>query len=256
MQSYYKNKSELQNPEGKNFTVGIVSAWWNRTRHQWQCAHQDPEHLQHSGCEHWHVSAQFSCFLVRFVSSWFAHCTAWLKGVAHVISSMHEVCGSLSTLSPTFSSTYSSSHSSFISCISSCISSTTLRDVVSLCTPPNKVWTLLNTLTSSQVMSPTPTTSRKLTSSPTQSPWPPPPPHPHTQFSKQGFFKNVEYDDTALEDMPREAQSTWLSLSARRLVCRSVVVVHVRANGATCWRANGAVCWTNWSGAKCCKCTD
>ena len=49
----------------------------------------------------------------------------------------------------------------------------------------------------------------------------PPPPHPHTQFSKQGFFKNVEYDDTALEDMLREAQSTLsekacLSVSRRR----------------------------------------
>ena len=38
--------------------------------------------------------------------------------------------------------------------------------------PPRRVWTLLTRPTSSQVMSPTPTTSRRLTSSPTQSPWP------------------------------------------------------------------------------------
>ena len=42
-------------------------------RHRWQRDHQDPEHLQHSAHEHWHVSAQFSCLLVRFVSSRFAH---------------------------------------------------------------------------------------------------------------------------------------------------------------------------------------
>ena len=95
------------------------------------------------------MSAQFSCLLVRFVSSWFTHCTAWLN-VAHVISSIHEVCGSPSTLSPPFPSTSSSSHSSFISCISSCTSSTTLRAVASLCTTPERVWTLLTTPTSSQ----------------------------------------------------------------------------------------------------------
>ena len=38
--------------------------------------------------------------------------------------------------------------------------------------------------------------------------------------------------------------STCLSLPARRLVCRSVVVC-VRKSGATCWRPNGATCWTN-----------
>ena len=120
-------------------------------RHQWRRDNQDPEHLQHSAHEHWHVSAQFSCLLVRFLSSWFTHCTAWLKGVAHVISSMHEVCGSPSTLSPPFPSTSSSSHSSFSSCTSSCTSSTILRAVASLCTPPKRVWTLLTTPTSSHL---------------------------------------------------------------------------------------------------------
>ena len=60
---------------------------------------------------------------------------------------MHEVCGSLSTLSPPFPSTSSSSHSSFISCTSSCTSSTTLRAAASLCTLPKRVWTLLTTPT-------------------------------------------------------------------------------------------------------------
>ena len=91
----YKYKSELPNPEGKKSVLGITSAWWNRARHQWQRDHQDPEHLQHSAHEHWHVSAQFSSLLVRFLSSWFTHCTAWLKGVAHVISSTHVMSASL-----------------------------------------------------------------------------------------------------------------------------------------------------------------
>ena len=47
---------------------------------------------------------------------------------------------------------------------------TSLRAAASLCTPPKRVWTLLTTPTSSQVMSPTPTTSRRHTSSPIQSP--------------------------------------------------------------------------------------
>ena len=50
-------------------------------------------------------------------------------------------------------------------------SSTTLRAVASLCTPPQRVWTPLTTPTSSQDMSPTASTSRRLRSSPTQSSW-------------------------------------------------------------------------------------
>ena len=58
------------------------------------------------------------------------------------------------------------------------------------------------------------------------------------QFSKQGFPEDVEYDDTALEDMLREAHH---SQREGLSVCRSVVVC-VRKNGATCWRANEATC--------------
>ena len=140
MQSDYKYKSELQNPESKKSVFRITSAWWNSARHQWQRDHQDPEHFQHSAHEHWHVSAQFSCLLVRFVSSSSTHRTALLK-IVHVISSMHAMCGSLSTLKTPFPSASSSSHSSFISCTSS----TTLSAVASLCTPPTRVWTLLMT---------------------------------------------------------------------------------------------------------------
>ena len=250
IQSDYKYKSELQNPEGKTSVLGIASAWWNRALHQWQRDHQDPEHFQHSAHEHWHVSAQFSCLLDRFVSSWFTHCTAWLKGVAHVISSMHGVCGSLSTLSPPFLSTSSSSHSSFISCSSSCTSSTSLRAVASLCTPPERVWTLLTTSTSSQVMSSTPTTPRRLTSSPSQSPWPPP-----VLQARVPRGRWVRWHHTR-GYASRSTPSTCLSLPARRLVCRSVVVVHVRANGETRCGENRETCCGKWSGAKCWTRTD
>ena len=40
----------------------------------------------------------FSLVLLASAHSWIAHHIAWLKGVAHVISSMHEVCGYPSTL--------------------------------------------------------------------------------------------------------------------------------------------------------------
>ena len=82
----------------------------------------------------------------------------------------------------------------------------------------------MTTPTSSQVLSPAPTTSRRqvesytesLTSPPSHLPpllpsLPPlPPSHPNSlsppsRSSKQGFLEDVEYDDTALEDMLREA---------------------------------------------------
>ena len=122
---------------------------------------------------------------------------------------MHEVCGSPSTWSPPFSSVSSSSHSSFISCTSSCTSSTTLRAVASLCTPPERVWTPLTTPTSSQVMSPNAydlkeTYVESYTESLT-----------NPQFSKQGFLEDVEYDDTALWDMLREAHRVHVYHSQR-----------------------------------------
>ena len=101
IQSDYKCTIWPQTSRGKNSVLGIASAWWNRARHRWQRDHQDPEHLLHSAHEHWHVKwicAQFSSlFLFRFRHAWLKS-TSWLKGVAHVISSMHEVCGSPSTL--------------------------------------------------------------------------------------------------------------------------------------------------------------
>ena len=71
------------------------------------------------------------------------------------------------------------------------------------------------------------------------------------QFSEQRFLEDVDYDDTALEEMLRErTPSTCLSLPARRLVCRSVVV-RVRANGETrCGENRETCCGSKWSGAK------
>ena len=63
-----------------------------------------------------------------------------------------------------------------------------------------RVWTCLTIPTSAQVMRPTPTTSRRLLSSPTQSSWTRRP-----FFSDIGFPADAEYDDAALEGMLREA---------------------------------------------------
>ena len=131
------------------------------------------------------------------------HHIAWLKGVAHVISSTHEVCGSPSTLSPPFPSTSSSSHSSFISCTSSC------TFVASLCTPPKRVWTLLTRPTTSQGYEPNAydfkeTYAESYTELLTSLP-----------FSKQGFPEDPDYDDTALEDMLREAHRVHVHHSQR-----------------------------------------
>ena len=131
------------------------------------------------------------------------HHIAWLKGVAHVISSTHEVCGSTLTLSPPFPSTSSSSHSSFISCTSSC------TFVASLCTPPKRVWTLLTRPTTSQGYEPNAydfkeTYAESYTELLTSLP-----------FSKQGFPEDPDYDDTALEDMLREAHRVHVHHSQR-----------------------------------------
>ena len=65
----------------------------------------------------------------------------------------------------------SSSHSSFVSCISIRTTSNPMKTVANLCTPPKRVWTLWTRPTLSHIMSTTSTTSRRLTSSLTQSPW-------------------------------------------------------------------------------------
>ena len=50
------------------------------------------------------------------------------------------------------------------------------------------------------------------------------------RFSKQRFLEDVEYDDTALEEMLHNAHRVhvYQSLPARWSVCWSVVVVRVR----------------------------
>ena len=264
IQSDYKYKSELQNPEGKKSVLCMASAWWNRARHQWQRDHQGyrvcvvepsttpmttwpPRPRTPSTQRTWTLTRE--CAALLFVSQVLVVMIHTLHHLAQVclVRACHVHTWSeriSSTLSPPFPSTSSSSHSSFISCTSSSTSSTTLRAVASLCTPPKRVWTLLTTPTSSQVMSPTPTTSRRLTSSLTQSPWP-----THSSPSKGSRGRGVRWHRTR-GYASRSTPSTCLSLPARRLVCRSVVVVRVRANGAIRFRANRATRWTNWSGAK------
>ena len=145
-------------------------------RHQWRRDNQD----QHSAHETRHLTSECArSLLVSFVQSCvviITHCTphrvAQVVRVFALISSMHEVSVTLrlwalhSIQLPLFF--YSSSISR-----SSCCQSLLLRElVVTLCTPPTRRWTLLTNPTHTQVMSPMISTSWRLMSSPSQSPWP------------------------------------------------------------------------------------
>ena len=70
------------------------------------------------------------------------------------------------------------------------------------------------------------------------------------RLPEQRFLEDVDYDDTAREEMLRNAHRVHVYHPARRLVCRSVVVVRVRKNGKIRWRANRATCCGKRSGAK------
>ena len=64
-----------------------------------------------------------------------------------------------------------------------------------------------------------------------------------SQFSEQRFLEDVDYDDTALEDMLHNAHQVHVYHSQREgLSVGQSSVVRVRANGATCWRANKTTC--------------
>ena len=130
--------------------------------------------------------------------------------VTHARSERHS-----STLSSPFHSTSSSSHFPSISRSPCCSSSTSLRTVVTLCTPPTRRWCLLRSPTSTQVMSPRTTTSWRLVSSPSQSL------HDQPQFPEQRFLEDVDYDDTAPEEMLHNEHR-----------------VHVYHPHSPCWRSS------------------
>ena len=136
---------------------------------------QSTFYTAHMNVDVWSECARSSLVcLVPFSSHSIAHHIVWQKFVSfvRVISwSSHDERIS-STLSLPFFSTSSSSHTSLNSCISSCTSTTTMRAVATLRSLFGRRWTLLTTLSPSQVVSPTLTTSRRFLLSPTQSPWP------------------------------------------------------------------------------------
>ena len=170
-------------------------------RHQWQ--HDNQQWLPHRAHQHEHVSALF--FLSFRAPS---HCTL------HRLTQVRAV-----------SVNYSHRHA-FMMCAvltsrTSCRTfSTSLKTVASKCKPSKSVWTLLTSSTPSQVMSPTPTTSRRLTSSPTQSSWPhrrspskvfPRTPKTMTSHSWICCVKLTKYMSITLNE------KTCLSVSRRRL---------------------------------------
>ena len=160
------------------------------------------------------------------------------------------MCGSPSTLSPPFPSTSSSSHSSLISCTFPFTFSTTLRAVATLRTSCKE----LNSFDNSYLFTGYEPKNFDLMETSVESLQSP---SPHTQFSKQGFLVDVEYDDTALEDIVREAHQVHVYHSQREGLSVSLSSFSKsERTGVTCWRANRATCKTKWSGAKRCKCID
>ena len=174
IQSDYKCIRGRQNPEEKNSTLGIASAWRNRARHQWQRDHQlycvCVEKPSTTPMTTWPPRPRAPSTQRTWTSTreW---CTpdpmcAWSSSQVLVVMIAHHIVAQVSlvrviswsshderissTLSPPFPSTSSSSHSSPISCTSSCTSTTTLRAVVTLRTSPERRWTPLTTPTSSQ----------------------------------------------------------------------------------------------------------
>ena len=90
IQSDYKCTVGLQNPEGKNSTLGIAYAWWNRaTRRTTPMTTWPPRPRAPSTQRIWTSTRP----VVRFWSSWSAHHIAWLKfeSCTSFMSSMHAV---------------------------------------------------------------------------------------------------------------------------------------------------------------------
>ena len=164
IQSDYKCTIGLQNAEGKNSTLGIASAWWNRARHQssTQRTWTSTREVMHEWSHVRIVPLSGSC-------RHDLHTISWLKCDLSASSHVHTWSERFSSiLGSPFHPTSSSPHS----CSISCTSSTTLRAAVTLRTSPERRWTLLTNPTSSQVMSPRTATSCRLMSSTSQSPWP------------------------------------------------------------------------------------
>ena len=142
-----------------------------------------------------------------------AHCTAWLKSElcpSFLVIHMRSWCVAVLPRHWSLHSLHPLPLAPLIAL------STSLRAVASLCTLPKGVWTLLTRPTPSQVMSPTPTDFKEtFVESYTELLTSPP-------FSNKGSPEDVEYDDTALEDMLREGLTEYRSITLNEKTCLSV----------------------------------
>ena len=136
--------------------------------------------------------------------------TSWLKFDLCASSHVHKWSEPFSSiLGSPFQPTSSSPHS----CSISCTSSTTLRAVVTLRTSPERRWTLLTNPTDESYLLTGEesknydlmgTEVESFTESLT-----------HPQFSEPRFLEDVDYDDTALEEMLRNAHRVHVDHSQR-----------------------------------------
>ena len=155
--------------------------------------------------------------------------------ISHVIHACNERFSS--TLRSPFHPTSSSSHSLSISCNFSCISSTTLRAVVTLRTSPKRRWSLMTSPNNYDLKE---TYVESLTESVTE-----------LQFSEQRFLEDVDYDDTALEEMLHNAHRVHVYHSQREglSVSQSSSSVSERTGETRCGE-NRETCYGKRSGAK------
>ena len=234
IQSDYKYKSELQNPEGKTSVLGITSAWWHRARHQWQRDHQGycvcvvkpsttpmttwpPRPRTPSTQRTWTLTRECAVLLfvsqVRVVMIHTLHCMAQGCCACHLIHACDERFSRACALRRKGYGLF-------------------WRLLL-----PHRLW--------AQRLRPQGDLRQVLHRVPD------PPAVLQARVHRGRWVRWHRTRGYASRSTP----STCLSLPARRLVCRSVVVC-VRKNGATCWRANGATCYGKWSGAKRWKRTD
>ena len=250
----WQDKVGLQHPEEKNFVLGLAYAWWNWTvRRPTPMTTWKPRSRVTSTRSTWNPTMTWHTWGTREHArsvSLLSSCSVWVVTLipcthrvaqdVRVFVSSHPCMKWAFRLTSLISSSPSSSFSHSSTSSSSCCPSTSTRLSAKIpCASSPRRWSQLTSPSPTQVFCPRTTSSRRLTSCPSQSP------------DRATIFRATvprgrglrwcrdRWD--ALQCIPR----TSLSLPARRPVCWSVVVVRVREIGATrCRKRSGAKHWT------------
>ena len=274
IQSGYKYKSELQNPEGKKSVLGITSAWWHRARHQWQRDYQGycvwvgkpsttpmtPRPRTPSTERTWTLTRE--CAVLLIVS----------QVLVVVIHTLHRLaqgccaCHLIHTWSVRFSFGFESSIPFYFLIFSFILY--LLHFLLHFfhyfegrSEPVHSASKGMDSLDDSYLRTGYEPNAYDFKETHVES-------YreslTHPQFSKQGFLEDVEYDGTALEDMHREAHKVHVYHSQREdlSVCQSSSSMSERTGwlvGERTGRRVGPIgqelnvdkmskqCWTRWT---------